>query len=58
MRFCIDGTAHQVESVLDQWYEPDSAMYKVRADDGNIYILRQNTSTPDGTWELVAVRSA
>jgi hypothetical protein len=42
--------------VLDQWYDPKSISYKVRADDGNLYILRQETSTPDGTWELVSFR--
>jgi len=40
----------------DQWYEPESISYKVRADDGNLYILRQKTSMPDGTWELVSFR--
>jgi hypothetical protein len=29
---------------------------KVRADDGNLYILRQETSTPDGLWHLVSFR--
>jgi hypothetical protein len=37
-----------VEEVLDQWYGPQDAFYKVRADDGNLYILRRETSTPDG----------
>ena len=37
-----------VEEVLDQWYGPSDAFYKVRADDGNLYILRRETSTPDG----------
>ncbi len=45
-----------VETVLDQWYGPESVFYKVQADDGNLYILRQRTSTPDGTWELVSFR--
>jgi hypothetical protein len=30
--------------------------YKVQANDGNIYIIRQQTSTPDGTWDLVSFR--
>jgi len=42
--------------VLDQWYGPQSTFYKLRADDGNLYILRQQTSTPDGTWDLVSFR--
>ena len=45
-----------VEEVLDQWYGPQDAFYKVRADDGNLYILRRETSTPDGPWHLVSFR--
>ena len=42
--------------MLDQWYDPQSISYKVRADDGNVYILRQQTSRPDGAWDLVSFR--
>ena len=45
-------------AVLDQWYDPESLFYKVRADDGNLYILRQWTWTPEGEWELVSFRQA
>ena len=55
-RFSMDGRQYIVEEVLDQWYDPESVFYKVRADDGNLYILRQQTSTPEGVWELVSFR--
>ena len=55
-RFRLDGRQYSVEDVLDQWYEPESISYRVRADDGNLYILRQQTTTPDGTWKLVSFR--
>ncbi len=29
-----------VEEIMDQWYGPQDVFYKVRADDGNLYILR------------------
>ena len=58
IRFWIDGTRYRVEAVLDQWYDPESLFYKVRADDGNLYILRQWSSTPEGEWELVSFRQA
>ena len=45
-----------VEEVMDQWYGPQDAYYKVRADDGNLYILRRETSTPDGSWHLESFR--
>ena len=47
-----------MEAVLDQWYDREGIFYKVRADDGNLYILRQQTSTPAGQWELVSFRHA
>jgi hypothetical protein len=56
VRFRLEGREYIVEAVLDQWYDPASIFYKVRADDGNFYILRQQTSTPDGTWDLVSFR--
>jgi hypothetical protein len=48
--------SHQVETVFDQWYDRESMFYQVRADDGNLYILRQQISTPDGAWDLVSFR--
>jgi hypothetical protein len=45
-----------VEDVLDQWYGPSNAFYKVRADDGNLYILRRETPTPDGSWHVESFR--
>lgn len=56
VRFSLDGHSYLVEEVLDQWYGTDSTFFKVRADDGNLYILRQQTSTPDGAWDLVSFR--
>lgn len=56
VRFCLGDRQYRVEAVLDQWYDPESIFYKVRADDGNLYILRQDTSTPSGQWILVSFR--
>ncbi len=56
VRFRLEGREYFVKAVLDQWYEPESIFYKVRADDGNFYILRQRTSTPDRAWDLVSFR--
>lgn len=58
LRFRLEGRQYEIDAVLDQWYDPESIFYKVRADDGNLYILRQKTSTPDGEWELVSFREA
>jgi uncharacterized protein (UPF0128 family) len=58
VRFWLAGKQYQVEAVLDQWYDPGRIFFKVRADDGNLYILRQQTSQPDGAWDLVSFRRA
>ena len=56
VRFRLDGHEYMVEEVLDQWYGPEDVFYKVRADDGNLYILRQQTSVPGKPWDLVSFR--
>jgi hypothetical protein len=56
IRFRLEGKQYGVEEVLDQWYEPGSISYKVRANDGNLYILRQRASMPDRAWDLVSFR--
>ena len=56
IRFRLDEHPYAVEQVLDQWYGPEHVFFKVRADDGNLYILRHQTSVPDGDWDLVSFR--
>lgn len=56
IRFWLEGKLYQVQAVLDQWYDPDSISFKVRANDGNVYILRQHTPAQNGDWELVSFR--
>jgi len=56
VRFRLEGIQYLVEEVLDQWYGPQDAFYKVRADEGNLYILRRETLTPEGHWHLVSFR--
>jgi hypothetical protein len=56
VRFRLDKRDYTVEEVLDQWYGPDDAFYKVRAQDGNVYVLRRQMS--DGSWHLAAFRQS
>ena len=56
VRFRLEGRQYLVEEVLDQWYGPQDDFYKIRADDGNLYILRRESSSPEGTWHLVSFR--
>jgi len=57
VRFRLDGHEYRVKEILDQWYGPDAVFYKIHADDGNLYILRQQTSAPDASWDLVSFRA-
>jgi len=56
VRFRLDDHDYFVEELLDQWYGPDADYFKVRADDGNFYILRHTTATPDRAWSLESYR--
>jgi hypothetical protein len=56
MRFQLGERIFIVEEVLDQWYGPDDSFFKVRADDGNLYILRQELSTAERAWSLESFR--
>jgi hypothetical protein len=49
-RFELGERSLMVRSVLDRWYGPDYEYFKVRADDGNSYILKYDGRTD--SWEL------
>ena len=46
----IDDRRVAVEDVLDAWLAPDHRYFKVRGDDGDIYIIRHNPLAD--YWEL------
>jgi hypothetical protein len=52
VRFRAGSQDYVVEKLLDQWYGPQEAFFKVRASDGNVYILRGSSSVPGGEWSL------
>jgi hypothetical protein len=56
VRFQLSERDYMVEEIVDQWYGPDDAFFKVRADDGNLYILRRGTSATEEEWSLEAFR--
>jgi hypothetical protein len=50
-RALVLGTRRvQVRDVLDQWLAPDHRYFKVRGEDGDTYIVRQDVTS--GSWEL------
>ena len=58
LRFAFPGKAgaptYEVKDVLDQWYGVGYQCFKVRADDGNIYILRHQIN--EDCWLLDSFR--
>lgn len=56
IRFRLDNREYEVTEVLDQWYGPRDVCFKVRAHDGNLYVLRRESLTSGGTWSLEAFR--
>lgn len=56
LRFELRGRTFEVEQVDDQWYSPDARYFRVRAADGNFYVLKHDELC-DG-WTLDAFRAA
>jgi len=50
-RFCLGSREIDVQDVLDRWLDPSHRYFKLRGDDGGIYILRHDSTTD--IWELV-----
>lgn len=42
-----------VVEILDRWLAPDHRYFKVKADDGRVYVLRHDTRV--GEWELASL---
>lgn len=49
-RLEIDGRRVEVVEVIDRWLGQDHRYFKVRGDDGAIYLLRHGDA--DDRWEL------
>ncbi|MFN3325369.1 MAG: hypothetical protein ACK5AZ_17890 [Bryobacteraceae bacterium] len=57
VRFFLGERRYEVTEVLDQWLGPEATWFRVRADDGNVYILRHRPAHPEDLWTLEAYRS-
>jgi hypothetical protein len=54
LRFRLGERWLAVEEVADRWYDPDAVYFRVRAEDGAMYVLRHDERA-DG-WTLAAFR--
>jgi hypothetical protein len=41
-RFHLEDRAIEIIEVLARWTEPDARLFRVRGDDGRVYVLRRN----------------
>ena len=55
LRFTLGARTYEVSEIEDQWYSPDSIYFRVRADDGNVYVLRHDET--EDHWLLDAFRA-
>lgn len=55
-RFTVRGRNFDVIEVDDQWYSPDATYFRVRARDGNYYVLRHDEGKD--LWTLDGFRAA
>ena len=56
VRFQLGGRDYSVEKIVDRWYGPSDTFFKVRADDGNLYILSHPVASSDDGWRLESFR--
>jgi len=55
VRFRFDGREVEIVQIVDQWYGPDYCYFKIKGNEGNLYILRFDESRV--AWELTMFRS-
>jgi hypothetical protein len=49
--FTLEGTTLRVERIMDRWYTDTHSYFRVRASDGERYVLRLDLD--EDCWELV-----
>ncbi len=56
LRFVIRGRMFEVHELDGQWYSPQATYFRVRAHDGNFYVLRHDEG--QDVWTLDGFRAA
>jgi hypothetical protein len=57
VRFHLRSREYNVVEVVDQWYSPEATYFRIRAHDGNLYVLR-HARDPLDEWTLESFRRA
>jgi hypothetical protein len=55
VRFRFDARQVEIVENIDQWYGPDYCYFKIKGNDGNLYILRFDEGRAE--WELMMFQS-
>lgn len=53
LAFTLGARRFEVEDLLDRWFGRTDRHYKVRVDDGRVFILRHDARS--GEWEIAAL---
>ncbi|HSN21805.1 MAG TPA: hypothetical protein VLS49_14085 [Usitatibacter sp.] len=53
LAFTLGETRLPVAEILDRWIAPDHRYFKVRVEDGRVFVVRYDV--PSGNWELAAL---
>ena len=56
LRFVIGEHRYEVSQVMDQWHGTEATYFRVRADDGNLYVLRHADTGQEDLWTLESFR--
>jgi len=56
LRFVLRGRAFEVQELDGRWYSPAASYFRVRAEDGNYYVLRHDEA--QDFWTLDGFRAA
>ncbi len=51
LRFTLGERTYEILEVEDQWYSPGAGFFRVRAEDGSVYILRHDEIQDQWTLE-------
>jgi len=51
LRFTLGERTYEILEVEDQWYSPGASIFRVHAEDGNVYILRRDEVRDQWTLE-------
>jgi hypothetical protein len=56
LRFRLGERWVAVVEIADRWYDPEAVYFRVKAEDGDTYILRHDET--GGAWSLEAFRKS